>query len=101
MSAPPNSTWNSRKLPRPITGRISRKLVSEGNYLTGGSGSGTLLTTIVSTDPIYFYFDVSEAEFLKYQALRHGHDAAKRARCPQCPIELALQGDRAFPTRAG
>jgi RND family efflux transporter MFP subunit len=53
----------------PITGRISRKYVSEGNYLTGGSGSGTLLTTIVSMDPIYFYFDISEADFLKYKRL--------------------------------
>jgi multidrug efflux system membrane fusion protein len=36
----------------PITGRISRKLISEGNYITGGSGSGTLLTTIVSARQI-------------------------------------------------
>ncbi len=80
----------------PVTGRISRKLVSEGNYLTGGSGSGTLLTTIVSIDPIYFYFDVSEADFLKYKrldslGLRQGsRDAAN-------VVELALQNDNGFP----
>ncbi len=80
----------------PVTGRISRKLVSEGNYLTGGSGSGTLLTTIVSIDPIYFYFDVSEADFLKYQRLgsvmmQHS------ARISEIPVQLALQGDQGFP----
>ena len=80
----------------PVTGRISRKLVSEGNYLTGGSGSGTLLTTIVSIDPIYFYFDVSETEFLKYQ--RFGSVMMQpSAHMSEVPIELALQGDEGFP----
>jgi RND family efflux transporter MFP subunit len=50
----------------PITGRISRKLVTEGNLITANT---TLLTTIVSTDPIYFYFDIDERSFLAYQRL--------------------------------
>jgi RND family efflux transporter MFP subunit len=80
----------------PITGRISRKLVSEGNYLTGSSGSGTLLTTIISADPVYFYFDVSETEFLKYQ--RFGSAMAQRgAAVSEVPVELALQGEQGFP----
>src|SRR5262245_23765407 len=42
----------------PITGRISRTLVTAGNWISAGSVSGaTLLTTIVSQDPIYIYFD--------------------------------------------
>ncbi|MBI4724042.1 MAG: efflux RND transporter periplasmic adaptor subunit [Rhodomicrobium sp.] len=77
----------------PVTGRISRKLVSEGNYITGGSGSGTLLTTIVSIDPIYFYFDVSEADFLKYQRLG---SMQPNARIPEIPVELALETDKGF-----
>jgi RND family efflux transporter MFP subunit len=80
----------------PVTGRISRKLVSEGNYLTGGSGSGTLLTTIVSIDPIYFYFDVSEADFLKYQRLGSVM-MQPNAHVSEVPVELALQGDQGFP----
>jgi RND family efflux transporter MFP subunit len=82
----------------PIAGRISRKLVSEGNYITGGSGSGTLLTTIVSTDPIYFYFDISEADFLKYKRLI---EQGKRlsSRDTANPIEVGLQGDTGFPLR--
>jgi membrane fusion protein, multidrug efflux system len=80
----------------PITGRIGRKLVSEGNYLTGSSGSGTLLTTIISADPVYFYFDVSETEFLKYQ--RFGSAMAQSgARVSEVPVELALQGEQGFP----
>ncbi len=80
----------------PITGRIGRKLVSEGNYLTGSSGSGTLLTTIISTDPVYFYFDVSETEILKYQ--RFGSAMAlPGASVSEVPVELALQGEQGFP----
>jgi multidrug efflux system membrane fusion protein len=52
----------------PISGRISRKFVSEGNLVTGGD-QATLLTTIVSMDPIYFYFDADELSYLKYSRL--------------------------------
>jgi RND family efflux transporter MFP subunit len=50
----------------PITGRISRKLVTEGNLV---NANATMLTTIVTTDPIYFYFDIDERSFLAYQRL--------------------------------
>ena len=51
----------------PLTGRISRHQVSIGNLIVGGNnGTATLLTTIVSLDPIYFYFDMSEADYLSY-----------------------------------
>jgi len=49
----------------PIDGRIGRKLVTEGNLISAGAGA-TLLTTIVNTRPIYFYFDVDEQSFLRY-----------------------------------
>jgi RND family efflux transporter MFP subunit len=52
----------------PISGRISRKYVSEGNLVSGGDGA-TLLTTIVSLDPIDFYFDADEISYLKYTRL--------------------------------
>ena len=45
----------------PITGRVSRHLVSIGNLVQGSEGTSTLLTSIVSMDPIYIYFDVDEA----------------------------------------
>ncbi|HEV2676282.1 MAG TPA: efflux RND transporter periplasmic adaptor subunit [Aliidongia sp.] len=52
----------------PLTGRISQHLVSIGNLVSGGAtGTPTLLTTIVSLDPIYLNFDMSEAQFLAYE----------------------------------
>jgi RND family efflux transporter MFP subunit len=52
----------------PVSGRISRHEVSLGNLVFGGnSGDTTLLTTIVSLDPIYLEFDLSESDFLAYQ----------------------------------
>lgn len=52
----------------PVTGRISRHEVSAGNLITGGyTGDVTLLTTIVSVDPIYLEFDMSEQNYLAYQ----------------------------------
>ena len=50
----------------PISGRVSEDFVNVGNLISGGSDQGTLLTTIVSLDPIYFYFEGSESAFLKY-----------------------------------
>src|SRR6478752_177131 len=53
----------------PITGRISRHRVSVGNLVQGADGGATLLTSIVSLDPIYIYFDMDEATYLKYNKL--------------------------------
>jgi RND family efflux transporter MFP subunit len=62
----------------PMDGHVSRHLVSIGNLVFGGtSGTATLLTTIVTTDPIYFYFDISEADLLDYQ--RVAAEERKRA----------------------
>ncbi|MGG2019773.1 efflux RND transporter periplasmic adaptor subunit [Pseudomonas sp. S8] len=51
----------------PMSGRISRKLISEGNLVNGGNSNATLLTTIVSLDPIDIYFDIDEQSYLKYR----------------------------------
>lgn len=60
----------------PISGRIGRALVTPGNFVSGGgSDSGsTILTTIVTQDPIYIYFDVSENNAIKYQRLAAAGD---------------------------
>ena len=59
-----NFEWTEVKAP--IAGRISDKKVNEGNLVNGGSGSTTLLATIVSLDPIQFLFEVSESDYLRY-----------------------------------
>jgi RND family efflux transporter MFP subunit len=53
------------KISAPISGRISNRRIDIGNLIEGG-GSQTL-TTIVTEKPLYFMFDVSEADYLKYQ----------------------------------
>src|SRR5262249_9557300 len=52
------------ELRAPISGRISRAMVTVGNLVESGeNGAGTLLTTIVSVDPIWAYFDVDDLTF--------------------------------------
>ncbi len=53
----------------PITGRVSSLHVTEGNLISGGATQSTLITTIVSLDPIYCNFDADELSFLKYEKL--------------------------------
>jgi RND family efflux transporter MFP subunit len=59
-----NFEWTEVRAP--IAGRISDKKVNEGNLVNGGSGSTSLLATIVSLDPIQFLFEVSENDYLRY-----------------------------------
>ncbi len=82
----------------PITGRVSRKSVTPGNLITGGSGTGTLLTTITSIDPVYCYMDADEQSVLKYQQLaREGKRVS--ARDARIPCLLQLSNESGFPHR--
>jgi len=86
------------KISAPLAGRIGRNLISVGNYVTGGgggAGSQTLLATIVSQDPIQFYFDVSENNVIKYKRL--GTAASQKVGQPGSVIEIALPDDKGFP----
>jgi RND family efflux transporter MFP subunit len=83
----------------PISGRISRKLITEGNLINGGTAESTLLTTIVSLDPVYCYFEADERSYLKYVRLaRAGKQAS--AREAKRPVYLALADEKTF-TRKG
>lgn len=53
----------------PIDGRVSRALVTVGNNVSGVDGFTTLMTTVVSVDPIYAYSAVDETALLKLQQL--------------------------------
>lgn len=68
------------RITAPMDGRISRREVSVGNLISGGSaGTPTLLTTLVSLDPIYFEFDMSEGDYLMYnRAIADGRLKAQR-----------------------
>jgi len=81
----------------PISGRISRKLVTEGNLLNGGSAESTLLTTIVSMDPVYVYFEPDERSYLKYARLsQNGKGGSRETRNP---VYLALADEKGFPRK--
>ena len=80
----------------PIDGRISRRYVTAGNLVHGGTGMPTLLTTIVSIDPIYCYIDADERSVLRYQQLsREGKRVS--ARDFKIPCEMALANETGFP----
>jgi RND family efflux transporter MFP subunit len=51
------------KIRAPLSGRIDRKLLDVGNLV---NANDTILTTIVSIDPIYFFFDIDERNYLSY-----------------------------------
>ena len=71
----------------PISGRVSDRRVDPGNLIGGGSSAGDVLTTIVSSSPIYFVFDGSEALALKYQ---------RDARNGAAPIRIRLQDETSY-----
>jgi len=73
----------------PISGRISRALVTSGNFVTNGQ---TLLTTLVSLDPIYVSFDGDEKVYLKYTKL--SRDGAQGARNP---VQVGLADESGYP----
>ena len=74
----------------PIAGKIGRKLVTEGNLVNANE---TLLTTIVSLDPIYFYFDVDERSFLAYSRVLTGEKAAGRTIENQARVGLTDEAE--------
>lgn len=84
----------------PIDGRVSRALVTEGNLISGGvSGAGaTLLTTVVSLNPLYLYSDADERAILKYLKLRREGKRVS-ARDEEIPAEMALADETDFPHR--
>ncbi|PNG26180.1 efflux RND transporter periplasmic adaptor subunit [Methylocella silvestris] len=63
-----NLEWTQVRAP--IPGRVSDHKVDVGNLVQGGqTGATTLLTTIVTLDPIHFVFDASEADYIRYARL--------------------------------
>lgn len=81
----------------PVAGRIGRKLVTEGNLVNGGLGAqSTLLTTIVSLDPIYAYFEADERSYLKYTRLALAGER-KSSREYKNPVHIGLADETGFP----
>lgn len=76
----------------PIAGRVSRHLVTPGNLVQGSDGASTLLTSIVSLDPIYLYFDVDEATYLRNNRLWFEGKRPSSRDTPN-PVQVTLTGE--------
>ena len=77
----------------PISGRISRTMTTTGNYVTAGT---TLLTTIVTVDPVYVYADIDENSLLKLQALQRDKTTFTNGE-GRMPVELQLSNEKDYP----
>jgi multidrug efflux system membrane fusion protein len=75
----------------PIDGHVSRALITAGNLVS----SADVLTTVVSDDPVYAYFDTDEASYLKFARLAGGaaHGRADYASA----VFLGLVGEQGYP----
>lgn len=85
------------KVTAPVTGRVSRYLVTVGNLVQSGDQANcTLLTTIVSVDPMYAGFDADERSALRVrQLIREGKAGASDALA--MPASLGLATEDGFP----
>jgi RND family efflux transporter MFP subunit len=85
------------RIAAPITGRISRAIIGPGNWVSaGGSSNATLLTSIVTQDPIHIYFDVSENNLIKYKRLRQQGTSGSGAEVGGA-VQIALPDETGFP----
>ena len=79
----------------PITGRVGRAEITEGNLVESGAAQVKPLTTLVSLDPIYVYFDVDEQTYLKYARVTPGHETGSHDL--HSPAQLGLADEDGFP----
>jgi RND family efflux transporter MFP subunit len=90
-----NLEWT--RVRSPIAGRVSNAQVTSGNLVQAGPPTATLLTTVVSLDPIYVYFEGDEQTYLKYNALARA-GTRPSSRDVRNPIYLGLANeDGLFP----
>lgn len=89
------------RIAAPIAGQLGRALITEGNLVQAGPGEEALLTTIVSLDPIYVYFDVDERSLLRFRdrgrAVTPEGQALPTLADLQIPVFLGLANDQGFP----
>jgi RND family efflux transporter MFP subunit len=78
----------------PIAGRVSRAEVTAGNLVLAGPPIATLLTSVVSLDPIYVYFDGDEQTYLKHDALTPFSTAG---RPPRGQVFVGLANEDGYP----
>ena len=80
----------------PIDGRVGRAIVTQGNLVSSGPGEATLLTTVVSLDPVYAYFDADEQIFLKYSGAAKAGGVRLKPDTTKA-VRMALSNEDGFP----
>ncbi|MEN6494985.1 MAG: efflux RND transporter periplasmic adaptor subunit [Thermoguttaceae bacterium] len=88
------------RITSPIDGRVSRRLVTEGNLVQADSSDSSMLTTVVTVDPVYVYFNIEEPTLLKYERLgwRAGDKTLfSRIKELKVPVEIGLADEDGFP----
>jgi len=80
----------------PIDGRVSRPMITVGNNISGTPGMTTMLTSLVSVDPIYVYSDMDEATLLKFRRLQTQNKLTTDAQ-GHIEVEMALSDETGFP----
>src|SRR5919112_1375663 len=86
-----NLEWT--RVRSPIAGRVSNALVTEGNLVQ--TSPATLLTTVVSLDPMYVYFDSDEQTYLRYAG--QAKSAGSNWRTARLPVYLGLANETGYP----
>jgi multidrug efflux system membrane fusion protein len=89
-----NLEWT--RVRSPISGRVGKAEVTEGNLVQAGPPTATLLTTVVSLDPIYVSFEGDEQTYLKYTMLARS-GARPSSRDQQNPVFVGLANEEGFP----
>lgn len=83
----------------PIDGRVSRAMITEGNLVQPGA---MILTKVVTTNPIYVYFNIDEPSLLKYESIKwqSGKDIIpSRIKDQNIAVEIGLDKDNGFPIK--
>jgi RND family efflux transporter MFP subunit len=89
-----NLEWT--RVRSPIAGRVSNALVTAGNLVQAGPPAGAVLTTVVSVDSMYLYFDSDEQTYLRYAA-RARSSGGTNWRTARLPVYLGLANESGFP----
>jgi RND family efflux transporter MFP subunit len=89
-----NLEWT--RVRSPIAGRVGRAEVTAGNLVQAGPPTATLLTNVVSLDPIYAYFEGDEQTYLKYAGLARA-GSRPSSRDARNPIYMGLSNEEGFP----
>ncbi|MEG8128918.1 efflux RND transporter periplasmic adaptor subunit, partial [Xanthomonas hortorum pv. gardneri] len=88
-----NLDWT--RVRAPIDGRAGRAMVTAGNLVTA-SDSASVLTTLVSLDKMFVYFDADEGTFLRYSQMTRDGERPD-ARGGELPVRIGLVGEQGFP----